>query len=81
MSHQWAQRAPRKAEGSSKTPNAMQAIDLTLSGDSEGDEDDDDFEDLIMQAAPCPHCNRTIAFNDGEYERHIDACNETKPGA
>lgn len=77
LSHDLLQWAENAASKQSKSKAAMaQSIDLTLDDDSE---EDDGFEEIVLQAAPCPTCHRSVAFADGQYEAHIDNCNDRKP--
>jgi hypothetical protein len=77
---QWAEKAAAKSNataGSSKSNSVAQTIDLTLQDDSDAE---DGFEDVVMQAAPCPNCHKTFAFAEGAYEEHLDGCQRREKG-
>lgn len=70
---QWAKKGTSQASaGSSKgKTNADTPIDLTSLSD---EEEDGDYDEILLSAAPCPRCHRTIPFDNSEYENHIAVC-------
>lgn len=49
-------------------------IDLTLLDSDEEDE----YDDISLAAAPCPHCHQTFAFENDQYERHVTECSQER---
>lgn len=55
----------------------MRPIDITSIEISDEENDDDDFEEIFLKAAPCSVCNMTVSFADDAYNRHIKDCLST----
>lgn len=47
-------------------------IDLTILDDESDDEDG--FEEIFLEAAPCPHCRQTFRYSDDIYGNHVRSC-------
>ena len=64
---QYAQNAKAKPKREGSAP-----IDLTILDDESDDEDG--FEEIFLEAAPCPHCRQTFRYSDDIYGDHVRSC-------
>lgn len=71
--HKWAERGSTSKVKVEDIPAKVDSgpIDLTMEAS-----EDEDFEEIFLEAAPCPGCQKTFPFADNIFNNHVQACPE-----